>query len=106
MLPGERAHGGDEAGFVAWLDEQAADAVVDILGRRGHIERDDRQAGRERFERDVAEGIGHAREEEQVGRRVVMRQRFAVLRADELRAREFGGQAAPQRTVAHHDHLR
>ena len=37
-------------GFVAGRDQAAADAVDDVLGRRGGVERDHRQPGRERLQ--------------------------------------------------------
>ena len=60
---------------------------------------DHRQAGGERLHDDVAEGVGQAREQEQVGRRVVRRQVGAALHADEARVgiAPLAGALAPGR---------
>ena len=63
------------------------DPLGHVLGGRGGIERDHRQARCEGLEGDVAEGLREARKDEQVGRRVARGQRIAALHADEERGR-------------------
>ena len=45
--------------------------MLEMLARGGIVVRDHRQPARHRLERDVAEGLGGAGKEEDVGRRVV-----------------------------------
>ena len=55
--------------------QQRGALVHQVLARRGVVVGDDAKAARRRLERDVAEGFGRAREQEDVGRGVVRRER-------------------------------
>src|SRR3546814_7852056 len=78
---------GDEAVFVAQGDRRAVRSVAQVLAGGAVVERHRRHAAGHRLERDVAERLRQAREQEQVGAGEVARQRFAALHAaeDEVR---------------------
>ena len=77
------------------VDQHAARAVLDVDRRRARAERDDEQRGGQRFQRHVAEGFGRAREQEDVGRRVVLRERRTALLPDEDGIRRLLAAGAP-----------
>src|SRR3546814_3352577 len=85
----ELARRGDEAVFVSQGDRRAVRSVAQVLAGGAVVERHRRHAAGHRLERDVAERLRQAREQEQVGAGEVARQRFAALHAaeDEVRVR-------------------
>src|SRR3546814_3568372 len=78
-----------EAVFVAQGDRRAVRSVAQVLAGGAVVERHRRHAAGHRLERDVAERLRQAREQEQVGAGEVARQRFAALHAAEDEVRVF-----------------
>ena len=81
----ERTRAGNKSLLVTWFDQDPAGAVVDMHRRRTRTKRHDQQSRSKRFQRHVAKGLGQAGKQENVGGRVVLRQRRAALRARENR---------------------
>lgn len=81
-------------------DRRLADHVAGPLHWKGG----NRQAARKRFEQDQAEGVGLAGEHEHVRRGIDLRQRLAVLLAEEDRIGIGLFQRGARRAVAD-DHL-
>src|SRR5262245_66682355 len=63
--------GGDECSLVAERRKQRRALVLEVLARRSVVVRDDAEAARHRLQGHVAEGLGHARKEEDIGRRIM-----------------------------------
>ena len=68
--------------------EDAGARVGDHVLRPGHREGGDREARGERLEQHVAEGVGDAREDEDVGRGIGLDQLLGRQRAEEMRLRD------------------
>jgi 4-amino-4-deoxy-L-arabinose transferase-like glycosyltransferase len=83
------------------FDEDAGLTRPDNLADAAGPDRDDRQAGGEGFQDDVAECLGQAREGKEVGRRVVVSEVFARSIADEPGVRSHHGfQVGPGWAIA------
>lgn len=96
----------DEAFLVAAAHDRAVVQVADHLGGCGIVVGDGAQPARHAFERDVAEGLGQAGKQEQIGRCVMGRQILAVPHAGKHRMRTFAGDGLTHRPVADDDHPR
>ena len=95
----ERADAG-----AAQIGIQRADRMIrDHVQRAGHRKRRDRRAARQRFELHDAEGVGEAREHEDVGRRQMRGQIRALLFAEKSGLRIAALQLGRLRSVADHD---
>ena len=84
--------------------EHADRRVADHVAGPGHRKRRDRQAARQRLQQHQAEGVGLAREHEDVGGGIDLRQFLAVPRAEKHRFRIVSLQRRARRPVAD-DHL-
>ena len=95
-----RGVSGDEALRIAGCNGPAIAAVDDQVGGAGAIVSDNPQAAGQRLAGDVAEGLGEAGKQEQVGRSIVCRQIAAGAHAGKHGVGAGRLQAAAQRPVA------
>ena len=92
----QRSHAGRLQILVKDADRRGADDVA----RPGHRKSGNRQAAGEGLQQHEAERVGPAREHEDVGRRIDLRQCLALPGAEEHRMRIFPLQRDARRAVA------